>query len=287
MLTIIVNPVAGGGYAKAVAKEAVDTLRQRGIPFRLEETAGPGHATELAREAVTRGDTAVVAIGGDGTFSETARALMNTGVPMGMIPAGTGNDFVKALGLARKPMDALEFILQGQPRPVDMVRLGDRAFLNVCGTGFDVTVLENLPRLGDKFRGLLPYLIGVLRAIVKFKPVQLTWTVKGEPHREDVLLCAVANGQWIGGGIPICPAAKPNDGLIDLVVVKSKPNWQIPFYLPLLMMGKILQVPFTTHIVCESASLQADNMRIEVDGELMRMDRAEFSVCRDGLLLYW
>ena len=136
-------------------------------------------------------------------------------------------------------------------------------------------------------RGILPYLIGLIRAIFSYKPVHVAFTVEGETQERDVLLCSVANGRFIGGGIPVCPDAKADDGLMDMVIVETKPRWKIPFYLPGLLMGKIDQFKITTHKRCKVMSIVSKGMRLNVDGEILAMDRADFSILPGKLLLYW
>lgn len=167
MRMLIVNPIAGCGYALKVMEQVQSVLTARNLPFRVMRTEYPGYAAKLAREAVEMGCEAVYVIGGDGTFSEAARGLAGSGIPIGLIPAGTGNDFVKTLGTPKEPMAALDFILSHEPRPCDAIDLNGQMFLNVAGAGFDVTVLENVADFGGKIRGLLPYLIGLIRAILE------------------------------------------------------------------------------------------------------------------------
>lgn len=180
MRMLIVNPIAGCGYALKVMEQVQSVLTARNLPFRVMRTEYPGYAAKLAQEAVEMGCEAVYVIGGDGTFSEVARGLAGSGIPIGLIPAGTGNDFVKTLGTPKEPMAALDFILSHEPRPCDAIDLNGQMFLNVAGAGFDVTVLENVADFGGKIRGLLPYLIGLIRAIWKHQPLQLTYTVDGK-----------------------------------------------------------------------------------------------------------
>lgn len=185
MRMLIVNPIAGCGYALKVMEQVQSVLTARNLPFRVMRTEYPGYAAKLAREAVEMGCEAVYVIGGDGTFSEAARGLAGSGIPIGLIPAGTGNDFVKTLGTPKEPMAALDFILSHEPRPCDAIDLNGQIFLNVAGAGFDVTVLENVADFGGKIRGLLPYLVGLIRAIWKHRPLQLTYTVDGKTQTKD------------------------------------------------------------------------------------------------------
>ncbi|MBQ8555188.1 MAG: diacylglycerol kinase family lipid kinase [Clostridia bacterium] len=289
MLTFIVNPTAGNYHALRIQTLLKQELSKRGIDkCRFVRTERPGHATELARAAAMNPDcTGVVAVGGDGTAFEVACGLMDTNVPLGIIPAGTGNDFIKSVNIPKKPLEALDFILSHQARPVDVGSLNDRLFLNVCGTGFDVTVLDYTLAAKKYVRGILPYLIGLVRGIFHYAPVHVRFTVDGLTEERDVLICSVANGRFFGGGISICPDAAPNDGKLDLVVVENKPKWMIPFYLPGLLMGRVLKFRITTHKRCDTVEIVSKGMRLNVDGEILTMDRANFHVEGGKLLLFW
>lgn len=288
MLTLIINPMAGNGYARKIAPQLHDALEKRGIAHEMVYTQYPGHATELAREAAKQPHcSAVLAVGGDGTAYEVACGLMDTGKALGMIPAGTGNDFIKTIRTPAKPLAALDFVLSHTPRPVDVGRLNDRMFLNVCGTGFDVTVLDYAQAAKRYVRGLLPYFVGLIRAIFHYRPVKVRLVADGQETKEELLVCSIANGRFIGGGIPICPVAEPGDGWLDLVTVDNVPRWVIPRYLPALLLGRILQIHATRHIRCKEVLLDAPGMRINVDGEILTMDHAAFSILPGKLLLYW
>ena len=288
MLTFIVNPAAGNQHALKVQTMLKQEIDKRGIDCRFVRTEKPGHATDLARQAASADDcTGVVSVGGDGTAFEVACGLMNTGVPMGIIPAGTGNDFIKTVGLPKKPLDALEFILTHDARPVDVGGLNDRLFLNVCGTGFDVTVLDYTTAAKKYCRGLLPYLIGLIRGIAHYKPVYVRFTADGHTEEREVLICSIANGRFFGGGIAICPEASADDGLLDLVIAEHQPRWKLPFLVPSLLMGRIDKFSFTTHKRCREVEIYSKGMRLNIDGEITNIDSAKFSVLQGALKLYW
>ena len=288
MLTFIVNPTAGNGYALKIEQQVQAEMARRGLACQFVHTEHPGHATDLAKAtSSTNGCTGVIAIGGDGTAYEVACGLMNTGLPMGIIPAGTGNDFIKTVSIPKKPMEALEFILTHDARPVDVGGLNDRLFLNVCGTGFDVTVLDYTLAAKKYCRGLLPYLVGLIRGIAHYKPVYVRFTVDGHTEEREVLICSIANGRYFGGGIVICPEATADDGLLDLVIAEHQPRWKLPFLVPSLLMGRIDKFSFTTHKRCKTVELYSKGMRLNADGEVSEMDEAKFSVLQGALTLYW
>ena len=275
----IVNPVAGTGFALEIMGKIENRMTEKRLPFRTFRTEHPLHATEIARELAQNPEVrAVVSVGGDGTAFEVASGLAGTGKPMAIIPAGTGNDFIKTIGIPKDPLAALEAALNGKPAPIDMGRLNDGSFLNVCGTGFDVTVLDYAESLKNRYRGLLPYFLGLLKAISHYQPVHLKLTADGETEEGDYLICSIANGRYIGGGIPICPAADPQDGLLDLVLVRNVPRRRIPRYLPGLMMGKILNFKITRHRRVKEVIMEGENLRVNTDGEIFSMTGARFAV---------
>lgn len=275
----IVNPIAGTGFALKTMKNLENQLRQRGIEYKIFLTERPGHATQIATELSGQEQVyAVVAVGGDGTASEVAAGLSETGKPMGIIPAGTGNDFIKTAGIPNDPLKAFEILLSRKPVDTDTGTVNDQFFLNVCGTGFDVTVLDFAESLKDKHRGLTPYLIGLLKAIHYYQSIQLKVTADGKTEEGRYLVCSIANGRYIGGGIPICPKADPTDGKLDLVLIKHRSRWQIPFYLPGLMLSRDLKFKITKHRRVSRIMIEGENLRINIDGEIQPMKKAEFTV---------
>ena len=282
----IVNPIAGSGFACKVMTELEETLKSRGIEYRIFQTERKGHGTELAAGlAADKNALAVVSVGGDGTAGEVAAGLAGTGKPMGIIPAGTGNDFIKSAGIPNDPHKALELLLYGELKPADTGTVNDRFFLNVCGTGFDVTVLDYAESEKAKHRGLMPYFLGLIKAISHYQNIELTVTADGQKETGKYLVCSIANGRFIGGGIPICPVAEIADGLLDLVLIKSRHRWQIPFYLPGLMLSRDLRFRITSHRRVSSVLIEGKNLRINIDGDIQSVSRAKFKIWPASLML--
>jgi diacylglycerol kinase (ATP) len=288
MITVIINPIAGSGHALTVGSKIGEMLKERGVEHTLEYTQGIGHATRLARAATERGADTVLSVGGDGTLSEIAAGLVNTRTTLGIIPAGTGNDFVKAIGTPRKWEDALEYALIHPALPLDTGVINDSFFINVCGTGFDVMVLEYALTAKKYARGLLPYLYGVIAAIHAYKPFAMTVEIGDDIKLQgEYMLCSVANGRYIGGGIPILPVAKVDDGLLDIMVVDTLPRWRIPFYLPSLMGGSLMKKKMAHHYRAAKCSITSPGMRVNLDGEIVPMPSAHFEVRPASLLVHW
>lgn len=282
----ILNPVAGNGYSLQAMKKVEGILNAIGAEYRIHETSFSGQATDIARSLSGNPDiSAVIAVGGDGTVTEVAAGLAGGPTPMGIIPAGTGNDFIKSVRIPKDPETAMRFMLDRPARAVDTGTLNDEFFLNVCGTGFDVTVLECADDKKKKYRGLTPYFLGLLQAIRIFDPVNLQISYDGTPADGEYLICSVANGRYIGGGIPICPDADPADGKLNLVMIRKLPRWKIPFYLPGLMLSRALKFKITSHQLAESVIIRGKGLRFNIDGEIRRMDEACFMIHPRSLLL--
>ena len=282
----IVNPAAGTGFSLTAMQKLEETLSVRGADYRIFRTEKPGHATSLAAELAADPEVAaVVSVGGDGTAGEVAAGLTGTGKPMGIIPAGTGNDFIKTAGIPNDPAKALDLVLSGKPVPIDTGTVNDRFFLNVCGTGFDVTVLDYAESEKEKHRGLTPYFLGLIKAIFHYESVRLTVVADGLREEGQYLICSIANGRYIGGGIPICPVADVQDGYLDLVLIRNIPKWRIPFHLPGLMLSRALKFRITQHRKVRDVLIEGKQLRINIDGDIVPLSSAEFRINPASLVL--
>jgi len=287
MYAVLINPTAGAGLARRVGTLVAESLASRGLTFETLTTEHPGHAEVLARQAADRGVKTLFVVGGDGTIFEAARGLSQTGGSLAIIPAGTGNDFVKSLGIPLRPLAALEHALSHAPRAVDAGSINGRLFGNECGTGFDVTVLEYARRFKHLGHGLLPYLLGVLCAIVRSRPIRLTFTLEdGSRLDRHITVCAVANGRFIGGGIPVAPNARVDDGLLDVVILAALPRWKMPFFLPGLLAGRILSFPGVEAFRCRSIAFEGKGLHVNVDGDILQMDRAALEILPGALRVH-
>ena len=282
----IVNPAAGSGFALTAMQKLEKKLKEKSISYMVYQTEMPGHATSIAAELAQKEEiTAVVSVGGDGTAGEVAAGLTGTDKAMGIIPAGTGNDFIKSAGIPNDPDKALDILLNGKTERIDTGIVNDLFFLNVCGTGFDVTVLDYAEKEKKKHRGLTPYLLGLIKAIFHYSSVSLRVTADGDSEEGKYLICSIANGRYIGGGIPICPEADISDRKLDLVMIRNIRRWQIPFYLPGLMLSRDLKFGITRHRKAENIVIEGKEMRINIDGDILSMSRAEFRINPGSLLL--
>ncbi|MDE6300871.1 MAG: diacylglycerol kinase family lipid kinase [Muribaculaceae bacterium] len=216
-LTLILNPKSGTLSKKGVDKWVARHLRRHGYDVRVEFTKAPGHATELAREAVERGDYGVLACGGDGTVNEVATGLIGTATALGIIPAGSGNGLARHIGIPVDVKQSMRVILADNPQACDYGTVNGRPFFCTFGMGFDAAVSKAFSR--KHRRGLNSYISSALDEFVKYKPDTYTITVGDETITERAFIVVVANASQYGNNAFIAPAASIQDGQLDVTIV--------------------------------------------------------------------
>ncbi len=268
MLHFIVNPHAKN--AKKVLPALKGRLAEADAEYDLFEGESREEAIAHVRALSEAGERQFVAVGGDGTLNDIVNALTTLeGVELGLIPAGTGNDFAEAAGIPFGEK-ALDLILSGEAKETDYLDCGTHRSLNIAGLGIDVDVLERCYRMkrgSDKGK----YFRALLSSLFRYKGQRVKVTVDGERVWEHTaFIVAACNGRQFGGGIPIDPLAKVDDGKIDLLLISLPKRWKIPFYLVKLMHGKAPDLPITERVLCDEAVIeQTDGEYIQLDGELL------------------
>ena len=204
MYNIIYNPLSGGGKKKKIHRRAFARLEERGAAYCVHETEKPGQAMHLARSLTEEGEGDIVVLGGDGTLHEVLCGFTNFDkCALGLIPAGTGNDFASFAGIPLEPEKAVDLILDGTPQYTEFMQLpkGVRG-INVAGTGIDVEILQRCRR-SKILRGKFQYIISLIISLCKFKNYKLHASTAAGGRDFNALIACVGNGSRIGGGIPI------------------------------------------------------------------------------------
>ncbi|MFI2511155.1 YegS/Rv2252/BmrU family lipid kinase [Streptomyces sp. NPDC018972] len=225
--TAVVNPTAGAAAGAAALLALARHLREEGADLRTEYSRSLAHARELAREAGREGRI-VLAVGGDGIAGGIGGALSGTGATLGLVPAGRGNDFARALGLPRDPAALARILLHGEPRPVDTLEVSsavhDRTVvLGSVYAGVDALANRHANR-SRLLRGSASYYAGGLRAVTTWRPVRYRVTVDGEEHPHTGYTVVAANSGCYGSGRVIAPDARVDDGLLDVVMIEEAPR---------------------------------------------------------------
>lgn len=268
-LYFIVNPISGSGRGRRDFARVEALLRERGAAYEAVYTERPGHAVALAKAAADAGERCIVAVGGDGTVNEVASALVNRGVVMGVLPFGTGNDLARVAGFPNDPEAAVDVLLSGHTRRMDAGMANDRFFLNVSGFGFDVDVLVNTEQYKEKYNGMLPYLLGIVRTLSHLRRMHITVEHDGITESFTSVLVSVGNGQYIGGGMHAVPTADLYDGLFDVIVVKDLSLLHFISLLPCFIKGKHMGNPVVHHFrTAELTVTSEEPCVLNMDGEL-------------------
>jgi YegS/Rv2252/BmrU family lipid kinase len=283
VLQLVFNPAAGKGRAKAALATALAFFDERQVPYALHTTEGAGDATRIA--SATPPGSNVVAIGGDGTVHEVAKGLLQTGTAdgrtagrsLGILPLGSGDDFAFSLGLARDDLrSALERLLTAEPRLVDFGTVNGEPFFNAVGTGLDAEVAERVGVSPRFLKGVSGYLYSVLGALVHLREPRARVLVDGAlVHDGPCLLVTSQNGPRSGGSFVFAPEARPDDGMLDVVIAGKVGRLGALGLLP-----KVMQAKHLTHPAVQLR--RGRNVRVEwseprpahADGELLATDAA-------------
>jgi len=233
--TLIVNPSSGGGRARQLLPRIERALDARRQVFRVEPTRSLEHGIDLAFEAIDAREIPVV-VSGDGLLGAIGGAIAGTGATLGLIPAGRGNDLARGLGIPTDPVAAVECLIAGHTRPIDVGEANGQRFLGIASVGFD----SDANRIANEARflkGTPVYAWAALRALIGWKPARFTLREGERRSRFTGYTVAVANNGFYGGGMNIAPGADPSDGLLDVVTIGEVGRLRFLLHLPRVFKG--------------------------------------------------
>jgi len=261
----ILNPIAGNGFARTYVSEIEKQIEQYKIDATIVLTERKGHATELAKEYANNGYKYIIGVGGDGTINEISSALINNmNVVMGIIPAGTGNDFIQILGFpGRFEEEHWKIFFERNTSLMDVGSCNNIHFINGMGLGFDAQVAsENYNEDGsEKEGGKNKYLWHIIKTILFYKEKRMVVFNNNNSFETDCFINTVSIGRRFAGGFFLTPKAIANDGLLDVCQIKK---------LSLLKRFDILlKVPKGTHINDKKVKyFQTDELKLEFPGKV-------------------
>lgn len=269
MLHFIYNPIAGDGKAEKARETIAPLLKD--IPHAFHPTRERSEAAAIARQLTERceGDADIIVMGGDGTLHEVLNGLADPArVRLGLIPCGSGNDFAAVAGIPRDPARALEIVLSGVARPTDYMECAGVRGINAIGTGIDVDILRRYARM-KRLKGSAAYLASLILTVIGYAPRRFREQVDGREVPHEALIACAANGQSIGGGIPIAPKAVIDDGLLDVVIIDGIKKPAIPHAFVRLMGRRVLELQQTVFKRQSALTVRSDApMPIQIDGEI-------------------
>jgi len=288
-LLIIANPAAGANRAFKIIPLVEEALKKKGIVYALKITRCKGEETGIARDGVKDGFNLIVALGGDGTVNQVVNGIMGSAgaiheLPvLGIIPAGTGSDLVKTLNIPVKIEDAVNVLLNGKERLIDIGEIKGKAwkesryFINIAGIGIDAVTVKELEYAKTIFKGKPAYFYALFRALKSYRGITLKIETKDINISVFAYLTAVANGKFFGGGFKITPDADTGDGLFDICVVEKAGIIKTLLNLTKVIKGTHAKIPEVRMFRADKVIISSDClMPVEIDGEVGGED-AEFS----------
>lgn len=278
----VMNPTAGKGSARKALATLERLLPELGHSYEIARTERAGHATELARNS---GSKFVVAVGGDGTVNEVANGLAGSQKVLGILPTGSGNDFVKSVHIPTGMQAGLEVLRAQNIRRIDagkvrcarrengsMQYAPGRYFINGVGIGFDAAVAQRVSEI-SYLRGTLLYLVAVLQTLGTYRAPEFRTTIGSETVTGKQLLIAAGNGRCAGGGFYLTPDAVVDDGLLDVCLIQDVKVGKILRLIPAVMRGKRVEDKAVNYMKTNALAIESsDGFTVHADGEVLGRD---------------
>ena len=274
-VTLVVNPSSGRGRALELLPQVAGRLRDSGIELDILLSRDFAEAERMTTDAVSAGVDVLAVMGGDGMMhlglNTCARAVRDgaSTTTLGVIPAGTGNDFARGIGLdPADPVAAAGVIGAGLTRSLDLALVNDRYIGAVVATGFDALVNRRANSLPWP-RGSLRYPLATVAELRVFSPLAYRLTIDGRPRELEAMLVAIGNTTSYGGGMKICPDADAEDGWLDLTIVHPVSRAKLLQLLPLMYSGRFVRDPCVEQLRVTEITVEGPGLVAFGDGEMI------------------
>jgi YegS/Rv2252/BmrU family lipid kinase len=267
---VVINPISGPRRHRSVADctaLARDVFTRHGIAAEVRVTTARGDARAFGQQARADGAEIVVAWGGDGTINEVGSAIAFSDVALGIVPGGSGNGLARDLGIPLHAERALEIAASGRRRRIDAGQIDTALFFNVAGIGLDALIARHIAHPKAQ-RGLTGYARVTFVELPRYRAQRYEIECEGRCSAERAVIIALANSRQYGNGALIAPAARLDDGRLDLVVVKAQPLWRILARLPHLFRGTLSDAHGVTMESMTGVTIRStDPIAYHADGE--------------------
>ncbi|HZX06898.1 diacylglycerol/lipid kinase family protein [Kribbella sp.] len=266
-IALVVNPSSGRGLGARIAPVVRERLAAAGLTVDVHTTTCAEDVGRIAAEVVASGADAVALVGGDGTIHLGAQVLANSGMPFGVIPAGTGNDFARGIGVPLKdPGAAADLVIGGRTRAIDLAVAKDEFITTVVAGGFDSLVNRRANAMSWP-KGSSRYTVATLAELRTFSPLEYVVTVDGEPIETSAMLVAVGTGPTYGGGLQICAGAEIDDGMLDVTIIKPVSRLTLLQLFPKLSKGTHVGHPAVHALRGHTVRIDSPGITAYADGE--------------------
>ena len=291
---VIVNPNAGNGKGRKDWKVISSEFNKLGLLFSEMFTERKEHAIAITKKAIASGYRRILSVGGDGTLNEIVNGIFNQticptqDITLGLIPVGTGNDWGRMFGIPLNYEGASQIIKDGKTTIHDIGKVtyhngpeeGTRYFINIAGLGFESVVVKRTNIQKDKGKGgKAIYFYNLLMSLISYKNTKSEIVIDGKSTIANIFSLNVGNGRYCGGGMRQTPFALPDDGILDVTIIKGMGKLEIIRNLKILYDGTILNHPKVEGHKCKNVKVFSDSvLYVEADGESLGHSPAEFSI---------
>jgi diacylglycerol kinase (ATP) len=291
-VTLVVNPTAGKGRAQELLPQVADQFRDAGLALQILLSRDFAEAQQMTRDAVANGVDVLAVMGGDGMMHLGVNTcaqhhlLGGHSTTLGLIPAGTGNDLCRGVGLdPEDPVAAAAVIAAGRSMPIDLIRVNGRFVGAVLGTGFDALVNGRANAMPWP-KGSMRYPLATLAELRVFSPLHYRLRIDGDVRELDAMFVAIGNTTSYGGGMRICPNADPTDGELDVTIIHPVGRLKLLRLLPLMYSGRFARDPCVEQLRAREITVEGPGLVGYGDGELIGAAPLQVSAVAKALPLY-
>lgn len=286
IIHFIVNPISGKGnnfLNKILLEEAFPKSKYEVF---IKITSSSGHAGKLTHAAIAEGADIIVACGGDGTINEIASCLVGHDILLGIIPLGSGNGLASNLQIPLKLDNAIEILINGKVKSIDVGKVNGKYFFSNMGIGFDAALIAHYNQL--KQRQLKGYLKALIKTMGTYSSTgRIKLDKDGKECNADPFLLFVSNSNRMGYGFTLTPKANISDGLLDMVLVKKMSKLKLLLFGLLVASRKMHLLKEVNYKLIDNLVVRGNgnSLQYQIDGELMPIEEHELqiSLCKDKL----
>ncbi len=282
----IINPKAGKEKTLEIIPFIEAYFKDKAEEFIIRVTEYKGHAIEIAREYSSIEECRIYSVGGDGTVNEVVNGIAGTQSLLGIIPLGSGNDFIRSITPTYDIKNILVNTINGEGKSIDLARVNDKYFINISSIGFDADVVYN----ADKFKkipvipGSMAYVISIIYTVMRKRISKVKIHIDDSEMERKLLLAAIANGRFYGGGMLAAPEAKINDGLFDICLVSEANRFQILSLFPKYIKGEHGQLKEVQFLRGKKVKIESnEELSLNIDGEISTSCNIDFEIIENGI----